>query len=642
MHAFLKQISPNAKAVAILALFIAAMSYNGGENVLQLFIASILATLITATILIRHNHLHRFTLPNRFSATTLYTLFVIWAVTSLLWSVEIQATVIGSIQNILALFVIIIGLHLGLRDKILLLKLFIILAVLLSLYSTTLSFLFSAGRVPAIMENLNSYAILLVSAFLLLVFSSIDSTHPRTNTHLAAALIIALGIAATRSSGATLMLVAALLVMLIYFRQQRQALIRLGLFIAAAIAGYLLFEGIRQILPGNEQWLTMVDKLESTGSLNARFLIWDATWEIVKNYPFTGSGHATFHKVFPAFRLGADASGGYNAHNDYLQTWSQLGPVGFLLITAFALAATLPGLKQLVAGHNHTNRHTFPAYTILAIILLPTHITANLQQLPLLVLIGLLVGHIDGRQGNEAPQSQSPLWSGGIIKGMIALLALTFMIPHILFIASYQLTEMAKKSLESQYIDLTTNQASALANYFLRPYLIRSSLFIDMLGTTGNKQKREKIFNAGMATLDEASRYSSREYLIPYQRARLLAAMNKEENTIAAAFDKSLQLDPQQIKTRLDYFSFLIKSKNYGYEQACAMLEQGINRRVYNQSDEIYRFIDHLINCRESFDHDGIEAMLAARDELLATSRARLVKLGFTVRDDRHSPELTK
>jgi len=93
------------------------------------------------------------------------------------------------------------------------------------------------------------------------------------------------------------------------------------------IAGFLLAFG----MGGNSFLLRFSDFADEQ-----RLSVWQNALEILRDYPWWGTGLGTFEWVFPGYQLAEFTWGWSHAHNDYLELLIELGAVGFgILILSF-------------------------------------------------------------------------------------------------------------------------------------------------------------------------------------------------------------------------------------------------------------------------------------------------------------------
>lgn len=68
---------------------------------------------------------------------------------------------------------------------------------------------------------------------------------------------------------------------------------------------------------------------------DGRFLIWEDSAGIVRDFPLAGTGFGTFENIYPTYRTLLGDRGVGHAHNDYLELVSNGGLVGFALVGWF-------------------------------------------------------------------------------------------------------------------------------------------------------------------------------------------------------------------------------------------------------------------------------------------------------------------
>ena len=83
-----------------------------------------------------------------------------------------------------------------------------------------------------------------------------------------------------------------------------------------------------------------IRSVPTDSAVNERFLIWRASWNLLRETPWHGFGPGTFHLHYPRHRLPQDTSAGQYAHNDYLQFGIELGAPGLAIILALMFVIT--------------------------------------------------------------------------------------------------------------------------------------------------------------------------------------------------------------------------------------------------------------------------------------------------------------
>lgn len=146
------------------------------------------------------------------------------------------------------------------------------------------------------------------------------------------AALFAGGILLTVSRGAWLSLGLALAAwpMLAFHDAARRWRWSLGVavLLAATVAGlYLNVETVR----------VRIDSLLNNRGETTRAIMWRAGWSLVREQPMLGTGAGSYGVLFERYRPGRFWDQPQWAHNDYLNTLSDYGVVGFLL--SFGVAA---------------------------------------------------------------------------------------------------------------------------------------------------------------------------------------------------------------------------------------------------------------------------------------------------------------
>lgn len=100
----------------------------------------------------------------------------------------------------------------------------------------------------------------------------------------------------------------------------------------------------RSPISATERAVSVFDAQEQDKSLNQRFLTWQSTLNMIKDKPFFGSGIGSFKLNYLYYqadllRQKPDYLKYYNksaeAHNEYLQIWSEMGIIGLLFFLLF-------------------------------------------------------------------------------------------------------------------------------------------------------------------------------------------------------------------------------------------------------------------------------------------------------------------
>jgi O-antigen ligase len=150
------------------------------------------------------------------------------------------------------------------------------------------------------------------------------------------ALVMTIAVFLSMSRGGVLSFFGSMIFLVTMLFSLRREYSRRLLFIFPAIFFfaliiYLVFIGINPVV---ERLATLSEKATYSGEI--RWTVWASTIDIIKDYPFFGTGLETFESVFPGYRsLEASILHWRDAHNDYLQLIAETGIVGFLIALSF-------------------------------------------------------------------------------------------------------------------------------------------------------------------------------------------------------------------------------------------------------------------------------------------------------------------
>jgi O-antigen ligase len=126
-----------------------------------------------------------------------------------------------------------------------------------------------------------------------------------------------------------------------------------------------------------------------------RFIIWRQAWAMLLADPWTGAGIGTFWLHWPRWRDPLDTSGGFFAHNDYLQLWIEAGLPGLLLLLAVMGAALHAVATVMSRGTGAARSEAVGLAAALGATALHGFFNFNLYQLPILMVTGLFLARLD-------------------------------------------------------------------------------------------------------------------------------------------------------------------------------------------------------------------------------------------------------
>ena len=180
--------------------------------------------------------------------------------------------------------------------------------------------------------------------------STVKQSVSRLSVMLSGLCVFTLAIAlfATESRGGvgTWLLLLPVMLWAVYRYTASLKLVFAILVIAAM--GYAMSAGLLGMNVGGRTY-----DLEQDTSTNARLLLWKSSIQMMMDHPLLGAGWGTFAAHYPAYRSPLDSTtGGYFAHNDYLQLATEGGVIAMLL----QLSVMVGVLLQLRRSLNQTDK----------------------------------------------------------------------------------------------------------------------------------------------------------------------------------------------------------------------------------------------------------------------------------------------
>ncbi|MCX5830442.1 MAG: O-antigen ligase family protein [Deltaproteobacteria bacterium] len=317
-----------------------------------------------------------------------------------------------------------------------------------------------------------------------------------------------------------------------------------------------------------------------------RFLIWQGCLEMIRDYPWWGTGLGTYWLLWPPYRSPLDTSGGYYAHNDYLQFWIEGGIplliilLGLMSVIAVAFYRTM-NAKELPQANKIEALSLFAGLMALAI---HTVTDFNFYNMPTMILAGVMLGRLDMLSATRKWRLVLPEClrvRTGVYRTCLMLASFTLLSFFLCMGLSYYYCEQGNELFAKM------NHAGAARSYDLagklwssydKPLYSRAYLLGSVMkpagNDAGNSETRREIYVQAREYLKRAEKlnpYQPRTYLT---RALLEESMGAEMNVIAGVFEKALQVDPLFLKGRTEYGRYLAQSGQS--RKALAILEAGM------------------------------------------------------------------
>lgn len=295
--------------------------------------------------------------------------------------------------------------------------------------------------------------------------------------------------------------------------------------------------------------------------------IWQATWTMIEQHMFAGTGIGTFFLYYPEHRLPSDwYSGGYMAHNDPLQFWMEMGvlaPLLFYAALVFVLIRSFFALRAMTESTDKRRLHLLAVTCGMGAFVLHTHISFHFYVGPLLLIFGLALAWWYVLTADILKETASlarwPVrWPvvAGWVAALLPFLVLYFVLQGFLFSEYYidrSQARMIKGDTGGFAEDI--NHADRVGfGMNARAYIKAAAIPLGILDaasaamTDGERKSLEKQINT---LLDKAEQHNPRLVGIPYYRAMLAGYMQHPDSEIEGYLQQAVTLSPQHLPSRM-------------------------------------------------------------------------------------------
>lgn len=399
-------------------------------------------------------------------------------------------------------------------------------------------------------------------------------------------VLLAYGIFLTKGRGGIGSFVSALIVLIVLSRRytSKGALRMLLLLTGTAFGAANLSLGGGLV----ERLGTLSDV---HGASFERLLIWEQSFELLRQSPFWGLGLGLYALYWPPYRDPQDLSAGYFVHNDYLQIWIESGVPGLLLFLAVLVSLTL-FVWRLTRDRSLPASKRLEAYGLfagMAAISMHSFVQYNFYVLPILIVFGLFMGRMqDLVQTSVGTRILLVLPAKRFSVEGFRLIILGVVLMPGLYFASIGLSEhmlsqgvAAAARGELEQADTTLATAQRLWPDSDAALIARADLHRVALVQLGDTQpdRRQALFESARYLLSQAESRNQLRSMIYLVRAELFrqAPMFVGPEWVAethAQYRKALRLNPRYYGARYNYALFLISQGDITV--ARQVLDEGI------------------------------------------------------------------
>lgn len=462
------------------------------------------------------------------------------------------------------------------------------------------------------------------------------SAHNRIHSNMALglSLLLVAAILTTGSRGAVVALAGgfALLILLAgHFRHKHWRCLTLTAIGAALLlTAMTLFAA--EILQQDTSTRLVATATGAESLLYDRPHIWAASWRLMQDHFWSGTGIGTFFLYYPQYRAGDFTSAGLMAHNDPLQFGVEMGVLAPLLFYLFAACACIRSIRALRACPPNDPRRIYVLAPLCALgaLVAHAHISFHFHVPPTLIAVGGLLGFWW-------------FWTGDILKGNAPLhrfclppapfkIALVFaLLASAALFSAWQgseiMTARAQKAALSGDLErfaTALNAAGKLSgNRNARALVMAASVKLTTLEEAGfqmGEDRRAALAQSGMRLLETAERHNPRLSDIAYNKARFTAPNKQESGQTAFFLRHALTLNPLHLPARRMLAD--LYDERGAPADAYTLLKEGLDWPYASAEESVPYYQDFALRALARGD---TEAHKRALDKL-QTIRQRIIK----------------
>ena len=521
------------------------------------------------------------------------TLFWIWLAVSLTWSLAPNISVfnfwwVGSLVLVFWLYTLTPERDmLWSHAAIILLVLALVLA-LMGIYQV----LVFEQQARSVFETRNTHAAFLnlvtvpASAYFLILIDQKNSSRYRSILLGAVLYVLFYSIFTTASRGGTVSLVISmgvLAALTLRYASRRGITLLLLLTVAAYLSTKISHGELSERMP---------QLFQDTG----RMVIWESSWELLRAAPWKGIGLGLFYLAYPPYRNPVDNSGGFFAHNDYLQIWIETGLPGMLLLVSVLFAAFWLLIRTLPKTGSDNAFRIELSGLFCGLLAVAGHsiVDFNLYILSIMMASGLLMGRFHDLAIRKLRVTAFRIRFSRIVgrQAYPAIVILLFLLPIFYFIALGLANSYYDKALllaregKLQEADINLATASRFTPSDDRILIAHADLYrhAATLLPADAEGGKKSLFNDSLKFLDSAEQANPLRALTHVIRGRLYQqnpalAGDTWQLLAAESYRRALNLNPKLFLGRLDYAELLLQSGQK--EMALETLEAGVKYEYY-------------------------------------------------------------
>ena len=417
--------------------------------------------------------------------------------------------------------------------------------------------------------------------------------------------------------------------------RSRDAAILLACAAAALVSAHLLRGGVV-----GARLATLANPAAAGGD---RFLIWDATLAMLRDAPWWGTGPGTFWLLYPAYRHPEDSSGGFFAHNDYLQILLEAGWPG-LVLTLLVIGAAAWTWRRTLRGPRPVPERLEASGIAAAFAATAVHslVTFNFYILPILIACGLILARLDQLGAEMRTSAPTPRWRSNHLRvrpgvwRFVVWAAWLIPVSYLtaLALAQREADEGRRLAATGAVADaeLRLQRAARLAPGKDAPRIYLGELYIRTLERSDSlklaSRERISLVRATEHALDEAQKLNPLRPDTRYLRGRLLETAPDLAGPDAPAraeaeYQAALRLDPMFVKARVALVNLLVRAGRR--KEVAAVVRAGLGR-WYPPEPRYIAFLRFAATALEDLGDPAGAARARAAAAELAHAREKLLR----------------
>jgi O-antigen ligase len=367
-----------------------------------------------------------------------------------------------------------------------------------------------------------------------------------------------------------------------------------------------------------------------------RFVIWQASWDMLKEAPWHGLGVGIYALAYPPYRNAADRSAGHFVHNDLLQLVIESGWLAGAVALATAVAFLLLVRRGICCSEISVNSRLEILALSGGVIAIGFHsmFTFNFYVYPALILVGIVLARIHYLLPDSVGATRTIVLSGRRrIWRMVLILLPLF---PLLLLATGTMSQIAtQKALAAVESDTNSEVFRYLAqakklwptndfNWYMEAEVIRMNLATaDQLAYGEYQQLLDYAAELYRRTLD----LNPLRAAVPHKYGNLLAVVpgsltGTSVDKIIALYRHALIIDPGYYPARVDLARLYAQQGDM--TSAHQVLEQGFNH-FFRRVPDALPYLEMTQQFRQLVsDQQGVDQLREEIEQIKSTWKSRV------------------